>query len=145
MTEKWLYILKLKRVSRRFTTYINEDDETVLRFTFGISDNPDEEIIPNPTNVGSNLPGSPSYLTTFDPSNFLKTSTFGVRPPNTTLTIEYTHGGGIDDNVNVGDVNQLAPISFTINETGLSTSLVQESKDSVSFSNPKPATKWFFW
>ena len=40
----------------------------------------------------------------------------------------------------VGDVNQLGPISFTINETGLSTSLAQESKDSVSFSNPKPAT-----
>jgi hypothetical protein len=135
------YILKLKRVSRRFTTYINENDETVLRFGAGISDNPDEEIIPNPTNVGSNLPGSPSYLTTaFDPSNFLKTSTFGMAPANTTLTIEYSHGGGIDDNVNVGDVNQLGPISFTINETGLSTSLVQESKDSVSFSNPKPAT-----
>ena len=139
--ESAAYILKLKRVSRRFTTYINENDETVLRFGAGISDNPDEEIIPNPTNVGSNLPGSPSYLTTaFDPSNFLKTSTFGMAPANTTLTIEYTHGGGIDDNVNVGDVNQLGPISFTINETGLSTSLVQESKDSVSFSNPKPAT-----
>ena len=69
--ESAAYILKLKRVSRRFTTYINEDDETVLRFGAGISDNPDEEIIPNPTNVGSNLPGSPSYLTTaFDPSNF---------------------------------------------------------------------------
>ncbi len=139
--ESAAYILKLKRVSRRFTTYINENDETVLRFGAGISDNPDEEIIPNPTNVGSNLPGSPSYLTTaFDPSNFLKTSTFGMAPANTTLTIEYTHGGGIDDNVNVGDVNQLGPISFTINETGLSTSLAQESKDSVSFSNPKPAT-----
>ena len=139
--ESAAYILKLKRVSRRFTTYINENDETVLRFGAGISDNPDEEIIPNPTNVGSNLPGSPSYLTTaFDPSNFLKTSTFGMAPANTTLTIEYTHGGGIDDNVNVGDVNQLGPISFTINETGLSTSLAQESKDSVSFSNQKPAT-----
>ena len=30
--EKVGYILKLKRVSRRFTTYINENDETVLRF-----------------------------------------------------------------------------------------------------------------
>ena len=135
------YILKLKRVSRRFTTFINENDETVLRFGAGVSDNPDEEIIPNPTNVGSNLPGSPTYLTTaFDPSNFLKTSTFGLAPANTTLTIEYSHGGGIDDNVNVGDVNQLGPISFTVNENGLSTSLVQESKDSVSFSNSNPAT-----
>jgi hypothetical protein len=135
------YILKLKKVSRRFTTFINENDETILRFGAGISDNPDEEIIPNPTNVGSSLPGSPTYLTTaFDPSNFLKTSTFGLAPANTTLTIEYSHGGGIDDNVNTGDVNQLGPINFTISENGLNTSLIQESKDSVSFTNPKPAT-----
>ena len=40
----------------------------------------------------------------------------------------------------LGDVNQLGPISFTINENGLSSTLVQESKDSVSFTNPKPAT-----
>lgn len=65
------YILKLKRVSRRFSSHINENDETVLRFGAGVSDNPDEEIVPNPTNVGSSLPGSPSFLTTaFDPSNF---------------------------------------------------------------------------
>ena len=43
----------------------------------GVSDNPDEEIIPNPDNVGSNLPGSPSFLDrAFDPSNFLRTKTF---------------------------------------------------------------------
>ena len=135
------YILKLRKVSRRFTTVVNENDQTTLRFGAGVSDNPDEEIVPNPTNVGSSLPGSPSFLTTaFDPSNFLKTKTFGLAPANTTLTIEYSYGGGIDDNVNVGDVNQLGPISFTINENNLSSQLVQESKDSVSFTNPKPAT-----
>jgi len=139
--ENAAYILKLKRVSRRFTTHINENDETVLRFGAGVSDNPDEEIIPNPTNVGSSLPGSPTYLTTaFDPSNFLKTSTFGMAPANTTLTIEYSYGGGIDDNVNVGEINQLNGISFTVNENGLSTSLVQESKDSVTFTNSTAAT-----
>ena len=135
------YILKLRKVSRRFTTVVNENDQTILRFGAGVSDNPDEEIVPNPTNVGSSLPGSPSFLTTaFDPSNFLKTKTFGLAPANTTLTIEYSYGGGIDDNVNVGDVNQLGPISFTVNENNLSSQLVQESKDSVSFTNPKPAT-----
>ena len=65
------YILKLKKTSRRFTTYIDEKDKTILRFGAGISDNPDEEIIPNPDMVGSNLPGSPNFLTkAFDPSNF---------------------------------------------------------------------------
>jgi len=135
------YILKLKRVARRFTTYINDRDETVLRFGAGTSDNPDEEIIPNPTTVGSNLPGSPSYLTTaFDPSNFLKTSTFGLAPANTTLTIRYSHGGGVNDNVNSNDITNISNISYKIEESLLETSLLQESKDSVGFTNPAPAT-----
>ena len=135
------YILKLKRVSRRFSSHINENDETVLRFGAGVSDNPDEEIVPNPTNVGSSLPGSPSFLTTaFDPSNFLKTSTFGLAPANTTLTIKYSYGGGIDDNVNQGEVKQITDISFELQSALLSDSLVQDAKDSVSFTNPRPAT-----
>jgi len=100
------YILKLKKTARRFTTFINDNDETILRFGAGISSNPDEEIIPNPTNVGSSLPGSPSKLTSaFDPSNFLKTEAYGLAPSRTTLTIEYSHGGGIDDNVPSNETN----------------------------------------
>ncbi len=134
------YILKLKKTSRRFTTYIDQDDKVVFRFGAGISDNPDEEVIPNPTSVGSNLPGSPSYLTTaFDPSNFLKTKTFGLAPANTTLTIEYSFGGGLDDNVQSGDISRITSITFEINDSLLSTALVTEAKNSVAFTNPTPA------
>ena len=135
------YILKLKKTARRFTTYINQDDETVLRFGAGTSDNPDEEIIPNPDMVGSNLPGSPSKLgQAFDPSNFLKTKAFGQAPANTTLTIQYSHGGGVDDNVVSGDITSRSSIGFQIQDATLSSTLVQESKDSVRFTNPSPAT-----
>ena len=135
------YLLKLKKASRRFTTYINQNDETVLRFGAGISDNPDEEIVPNPDMVGSNLPGSPSKLTTaFDPSNFLKTKAFGQAPSNTTLTIKYSYGGGVDDNVNSGDITNIGSISYGIQDSLLSAALVQESKDSVEITNSKPAT-----
>jgi len=135
------YILKLKKVSRRFTTFINESDQTIIRFGAGISDNPDEEIVPNPDMVGSNLPGSPSKLTSaFDPSNFLKTKAFGLAPSNTTLTIKYSHGGGIDDNVNSGDVTNISSISYQIQDALLNASSVQESKDSVVFTNVNPAT-----
>ena len=135
------YILKLKKVSRRFTTFINENDQTILRFGAGISDNPDEEIIPNPDMVGSNLPGSPSKLTSaFDPSNFLKTKAFGLAPSNTTLTIKYSYGGGIDDNVNSGDIVNISSISYDIQDALLSADTVQSTKDSVAFTNPNPAT-----
>tara|TARA_Y100001937_G_scaffold18730_1_gene25874 strand:- start:2017 stop:4005 length:1989 start_codon:yes stop_codon:yes gene_type:complete len=135
------YILKLKKTAKRFTTFINENDETILRFGAGVSDNPDEEIIPNPDSVGSNLPGSPSFLTqAFDPSNFLKTKTFGLAPANTTLTIEYAFGGGVDDNVNSGDITFKGGQTFEIEDQNLSSVLVDASKDSLAFSNPKPAT-----
>ena len=135
------YILKLNKTSRRFTRYINQNDSSVLRFGAGISDNPDEEIIPNPDMVGSTLPGSPTYLTTaFDPSNFLNTKAFGLAPSNTTLTVKYAYGGGISDNVNANDVTSISSISYEIQDELLSTAAVQESKDSVSFINPKPAT-----
>jgi hypothetical protein len=134
------YILKLKKTSRRFTTYIDENDKIILRFGAGISDNPDEEIVPNPDSVGSSLPGSPTYLTTaFDPSNFLKTRTFGLAPANTTLTIKYAYGGGIDDNVNSGDITDITGISYEIQDAILSSTLVQNAKDSVAFTNSSPA------
>ena len=135
------YILKLKKTSRRFTVFIDDKDKTTLRFGAGISNSPDEEIVPSPDMVGSNLPGSPSKLTTaFDPSNFLKTKTFGLAPSNTTLTIKYAFGGGIGDNVNANSITELSSVSFDIQDALLSTALVQAAKDSVSVINPKPAT-----
>ena len=134
------YLLKLKKTSRRFTTYIDQQDFTNLRFGPGVSDNPDEELVPNPDMVGSNLPGSPSKLTsTFAPSNFLKTKTFGLAPANTTLTIKYAYGGGISDNVNSNDITELSSVSYQVEDTLLNSSTVQDSKNSVAFTNPNPA------
>ena len=134
------YLLKLKKTSRRFTAYIDQQDFTNLRFGPGISDNPDEELIPNPDMVGSNLPGSPSKLTsTFDPSNFLKTKTFGLAPANTTLTVKYAYGGGISDNVNSNDITELSSVNYQIDDVLLNSSTVQDSKNSVAFTNPNPA------
>ena len=130
------YILRLKRVSKRFTTFRRPDGKTELRFGAGISDNADEDIIPNPDNVGSNLPGSPSKLyETFDPSNFLKTKTYGQAPSKTSLTINYQYGGGAQDNVAAGRVNKITGITFEIDETNLTPSVVNFSKTSVRASN----------
>ena len=134
------YILKLKKTSRRFTTYIDEKDKTILRFGAGISDNPDEEIIPNPDMVGSNLPGSPNFLTkAFDPSNFLKTKAFGLAPSNTTLTVKYAHGGGLGDNASANSITEITSVSHDIQSALLSSTLVQNTKDSLAVTNPKPA------
>jgi len=135
------FLLKLKRVSRRFTTYRRPDGKTELRFGAGVSDNPDEEIIPNPDSVGSNLPDSPSkILETFDPVNFLKTKTYGQAPGNTTLTIKYSYGGGIQDNVPSGDITNITAISYEIDSASLTTSTLDLVKSSVAITNPEAST-----
>ena len=135
------YLLKLKRVSRRFTTYRKPDGKTELRFGAGVSDNADEDIIPNPDNVGSNLPDSPSKIyETFDPSNFLKTKTYGLAPSNTTLSISYQYGGGVQDNVGVDEINKIAGITLEIDSTNLSQSTLDTVKQSVRISNPEASS-----
>jgi len=122
-------------------TYIRTDGRTELRFGSGTSDNPDEELIPNPDLVGSSLPGSPSYLdTSFDPSNFLTTRTYGLSPSNTTLTIVYAYGGGVKDNVAQGDIRNITSIAYDIDETNLDANAVLTAKKSVAVINSNPAT-----
>ena len=134
------YMLKLKKTPRRFTTFIRSDGYTELRFGAGISDSPDEEIIPNPNNVGGNLPGSPSYLDKYyDPVNFLKTKAYGQAPSNTTLTIKYSYGGGIQDNVTAQSINSFTNLIIE-NQDNLTQTLVDESRSSVAAINPQPAT-----
>ena len=134
------YLLKLLKTSRRFTTFIREDGRTELRFGAGTSDSPDEEIVPNPDNVGSSLPGSPSYLNTaFDPSNFLKTKAYGQAPSNTQLTIKYRYGGGVDTNVSSNTLRSIQSSQIELDTTGLSGNLVNQTKSSLAINNPLPA------
>ena len=135
------YLLKLLKTPRRFVTFIRSDGRTEIRFGAGISDSFDEEIVPNPNNVGSSLPGSPTYLDTyFDPTNFLKTEAYGQAPANTTLTIRYSHGGGLVDNATQDSITNISELSLTLDETSLDAGLVSTVKASVAVTNPFPAT-----
>ncbi len=135
------YLLKLIKTTRRFTTHVRADGKTELRFGSGISTNPDEEITPNPDNVGSSLGTGISKLDeSFDPTNFLKTRTYGLAPANTTLTIVYTYGGSNEDNVLSGELKNLDNLSLTYDTTGLDTSKTKDVKGSILITNPDPAT-----
>ena len=138
------FLLKLVKTSKRFKTYIRPDGKTEMRFGSGVAAGAgsDEEIIPNPSNVGSNLPGTPSFLdTAFDPANFLNTETYGQCPTNTTLTIKYSYGGGIDDNVASNSVNNItlqAPVFDS--SLSLDSNIETLTLNSTAASNPDPAT-----
>ena len=135
------YLLKLIKTARRFTTYVRSDGKTEVRFGAGISSNADEELIPNPDNVGSSLSTGISKLdTNFDPSNFLNTKTFGQAPSNISLTFTYTHGGSIEDNVLSNQITEVTDGRVVLSSEGLDASKVGDVKSSVEISNNEPAT-----
>lgn len=138
------YLLKLNKVSRRFVTRFNADNKMYLEFGSGISSDPDEEIIPNPDNVGMGLIDSISKLNmAYDPSNFIYTKDYGLAPSNTTLTVRYIVGGGVETNVGSNTINQqyevvANPVSLT--PSILNQSLLDYIKRSISFNNPDPSS-----
>jgi hypothetical protein len=135
-------LLKLKKVSKRFVTRLRTDGKLELQFGAGISDNNDEEIIPNPTNVGNGLAGFRRPIDVdIDPSNFLYTRAYGQAPANTTLTVTYTIGNGISDNVPSNVLTNVSFIEFidNINSTQAASTL-NFVKRTVAANNPEPAT-----
>ncbi len=93
------YLLKLKKVPRRFVTRTTTSG-IEIQFGAGVSSKPDEEILPTPENIGLSLPtGKEDIDASIDPANPLITSTYGIAPSNITLTVTYLVGGGITANV----------------------------------------------
>jgi hypothetical protein len=132
------YLLKLKKVSRRFETRVNADNTITIQFGAGVSTSADEELIPNPDLVGSSL-YSPNFDYSIDPSNFLYSKTYGLVPANTTLTIRYTTGGGIESNVQADTLTSISSIVFDSDGTGLNQSLYSRIQNSVAVNNSLPA------
>lgn len=135
------YLLKLKKVPRRFVTEYNSDGTVELKFGSGISDEDDENLVPNPDLVGSNLYDvQKTGDISLDPSNFLYTKTYGVAPQNTELTVQYAIGNGVTDNVPSNDLTENISVDLEAKESNLDLDLLNEIKRSIAFNNPEPAS-----
>lgn len=101
-------ILKPFVVPRRFT--IEQDSTgTYMVFGYGSDDEADLQInVADPSSAAIKLTGR-NYITdqAFDPTKLLDTSTLGVAPQNTTLTIVYGANDADDINVPSNAVNSL--------------------------------------
>ena len=136
------YLLKLKKTAKRFITRLRSDNTLEIQFGAGISDNNDEEIIPNPKNVGNGLQGMGHGVNVdIDPSNFLYTRTYGQAPANTTLTITYTTGKGVSDNITSDVVTDIEFVEYhdDPNSTA-SAGMIRFAKSSLAVNNPNPAS-----
>ena len=135
------YLLKLKKVARRFATRIIAKDNIQIQFGVGSPDSTTEEITPNSNNVGIGLPFKQDKLTTaYSPTNFLYTGTYGISPSNTTLTVRYLTGGGVTSNIAANTLTKISPESIKFNLFSLINNTANYIFSSVSVNNPLAAS-----
>jgi hypothetical protein len=133
------YLLKISKVTRRFVSRFKANNRLDIQFGAGNNDKADEQIIPNPDNIGLGIKDGRSKLdTAYDPSNFLMTKAYGQVPSNTTLTVTYVVGGGIRSNVNSNTVTSTSTL-LTSNNPNLNGALLNFIKSSVAVNNPEAA------
>jgi hypothetical protein len=138
------YLLKLLKTPKRFATYINQNNTTRLQFGAADANANDELLIPTFKNVGLGLPNSIDRLgASYDPTNFLKTKSYGVSPSNTTINVKYLVGGGVIGNVAKGVLTEVIGVEYDNNLNGLTNteiSLLLAAQSSLAVDNEVPAS-----
>jgi hypothetical protein len=137
------HLLKFVRTSNRFVTGIRDDNTTYLEFGAGTDGFDDELIVPNLNTVGRGLDNINKIDISYDPTNFLKTRTYGKAPSNTTLTVTYTIGGGVASNVNVDTITNIDSAVFSTDISSLNYAeqkTLQGVRESLRVNNSSPAT-----
>ena len=139
------YILEVQTVPRRFSSKVNSDNTIDIQFGPGSANSGNQTLIPNTKNVGMGMANSIQRLNQgIDPSNFLKTNTFGISPTaNESLTIKYLVGGGIESNVNVKDLTTISKIEFNEDLLSIDSAQLnnyQQYKNTIAVENLEAAT-----
>ena len=136
------YILKTKSTNRRFVTRFLNSQTLQIQFGAGKPLQIDEDVTPNPDNVGLGLPFGQNKLTTaYSPTNFIFTNTYGTAPSNTTLSVKYLSGGGTSSNINANALIKIdtATVQF-LNGDITNTPTAQFVFNSIAVNNPIAAS-----
>jgi hypothetical protein len=129
------YLVTLRRVPRRFVSRFLTDNTLQLEFGAGISNLPDNNIIPNPDNIQLGLvPGISNLYNNFNQASVFFTQEYGLAPSND-ITVRYLIGGGITSNV---PTNALTTIDKTTAyfPSGITGALTTTIIDSIASTNP---------
>lgn len=126
------FIMQKIKVPRRYVSRFISDSSLQIEFGSGVNSAEDESILPNPNSVSVGLSGGglSTLSSSFDPTNFVTTKTYGIAPNNTTITFEYLAGGGAKSNVLSGQLTEI--LSYTV--SGNAT-----FQNTLAVNNPNPA------
>ena len=135
------YLLQTKQVQRRFNSRFLSTNQLQLQFGSGNPFDTDEDVVPNPMNVGLGLPFERNKLTTaYSPTNFIFTNTYGIAPSNTSLTVRYLKGGGVSSNVASNTITNLNTSLINFQKQTLNTTTAQTVFDSLQVNNESAAS-----
>ena len=115
--------------------------KTSLRFGSGNEDIFDEDIIPDPSDHAIALYGDRKTFgnVSIDPNRFLSSSTLGISPRNTTLTVKYRSGGGQSHNIAAGTISDVKTL-ITKFGSSVSAFKVSKARASIAVNNTSAAS-----
>jgi hypothetical protein len=111
---------------------------TSLIFGGGSALTLNDDIIPDPSEFALPLYGKKVFSRfTLNPGNLLQTTTLGVIQPNSTISIEYRYGGGLNHNIGQRSIRGVTSlvISFPNNPTPDVSQFVRQSIDAQNTSS----------
>ena len=113
---------------------------TTIVFGSGLASTLDDDILPDPSEVSIPLFGDRKTFSSvsIDPNSILGSRSLGVTPVNTTLTIRYRYGGGLNNNVSSNTIKKVSTLSTKFS-SGLSSSKVSLIRSSITVDNPNEA------
>jgi hypothetical protein len=127
----------IRRVPRRFITRVNKDLKLQIQFGSGTTDAEDAQVIESFKNI---LEAETSSQLAIDPTSFSRSKTYGKVPSNTTLTIKYSVGGGVESNVAQNDILNLNEVNFLNDSDSVDQEILSNIKSTLSFTNEEAAT-----
>ncbi len=139
--------LRLRKVPRRFVTRLNRDSKIELIFGSGVTNDSDEDVLVDSRQIATNQYGNTIVNSVANIAvnnfNFLNSTAYGLAPSNTTLTVRYLVGGGVESNCNSNTIVNVDNLIVQNDISGYSTAEVatfNSTLQTVEINNPLPAT-----
>jgi len=133
-------VIKIVPAPYRYTADVDlATRSTMLTLGGGSADTLEDDVIPDPSDFAIAFP----YTKTFsrisvDPLMLIQTKTLGVAAINTTLSITYRYGGGLNHNVQKNSVKNINTINVFF-PNNPSATIASSVKNSIEITNDIPA------
>jgi hypothetical protein len=134
-------ILKVIPAPYRFVKETSLSNRTsTLLFGGGNADVIEDDIIPDPSEFSIPLPYSQTFSKIpINPQKMLQGTTLGVAGANTTLTVTYRYGGGLNHNAKPGTIRSVSTLSMTFPQNP-SAGQQSQIRNTLAVTNPFDAS-----